>query len=359
MGDIEINDIRLSNEFKGTTFSGFKKTDVKKELLNSLYNSKIEPACYWSAELICSGHYIDLWDIIIEFYSKHIHIENPKLAIYLDLRITNFKDIVNCGFVDQELRLRNSDKMRRLFCEIMCVLCEAKKRHSYNEVKVIKEDFDMTYMTERFKAPTITYAEPIILKDDPKELFVAVNELGYNLSKDGKNGVSACYWIEWILEFEHICKLKKEHCKCERRTFAPVDVKSQMDIIWIIWDVFLTESTNHSKLIQKIVLCALNLFSLKYTVGCNRKRKQMLYFIVSLLTQPISLDEEIVKDKNKIVVIIQSIDKIYKQIKKNEHSPGTDYLYTNVNASNLEKTIAKLEQMNSLGEDYIPRIENV
>ncbi len=357
MNDIEINDVREQKDFKGITFSEFKKSDVKKELIKNLYNAKIESACYWSAEMICAGHYSDLWDAIIGFYTKHIHIGNPKLITYLELRMNNFKDIVNNGYRDQELRLRNNDRMRRLFCEIMCVLCEARKKHCYEEVKVKKDDFDLTQMTERFKAPSVSYAEEIFRKDDPKELFIAANEFAYNLSETVKNSVSACYWMEWIIEFETICKQKKEKCKCERREFAKVEPKCQMDIIWIIWEIFLVEASKRSILVQRIVNSALNMFCLKYTSGCHKKRRLLMYFIIEIFTEPYSLEDEIVKDKNKIIVITQNINKIYKQIKKNEHSPGTDYLYKNMKSTNLEKTIAKLETMNSLGAEYIPRTD--
>ena len=352
---MDINDIRQLKDFKGITFSEFKKTDVKKELIKNLYNSKIEPACYWSAELICSGHFQDLWDSIIGFYSKHIHIGNPKLITYLELRIENFKEIVRNGYIDMELSLRNNEKIRKLFCEVICILCEAKKKHAYAEVKVKKEDFDLTQMTERFKAPNVAFADTIFLKDDPKELFVAANEFAFNLTESDKNSVGACYWMEWIIEFETICKAKKEKIKCERRIFPKVESKSQMDIIWIIWDIFIAESQRRNNLVQRIVNSALNIFCLRYTAGCHKKRRFLLYFIIELFTEPYALDEDIIKDKNKVIILTKKIDKIYKEVKQNEISPGTDYLYENLKVSNLEKTIAKLETMNNLGDDFIPR----
>ena len=131
-----------------------------------------------------------------------------------------------------------------------------------------------------------------------------------------------------------------------------------MDIVWIVWDVFLNEANKRQKIVPKVVNSLLNLFTLKYTSGCNRKRKYILYFVVSLLCENPNMDEEIIREKQKEIVsnVIKKIGSVYKQIKQNEESPGTDYLFKDLKASNLEKTIEKLDKMNSFGETFMPRV---
>ncbi len=352
MNENEINDKRNSTDFRQTTFSKFQKVKVKRELINCLQSCKVEAACYWSAEFICAGHFADLWECIIQYVSKYIHLGNPKLPIYIAMRIDTFKSILSSGYIDNELRMRNNPKIRKMFAEIIAILCYSRKKHSFEPIKIKKqEEFNMTHMALRLKAPSVAYAQPLFEKGDPKELYIAVNEFAYHISDKSKNVVSACYWLEWILEFEIISKKKKEYCLCERRTFAPVLEKFQMDIVWIIWDALLQEcSKKKHPITEKIMNALITIFSIKYTSGVKKRRRYLIYFAIALLTEPFDLEIDIMSDKKVIENIVTKIDIVYKDVKRNEVTPDTDYLFNGMEStkSNLDKTIERLEKMNKI-----------
>jgi hypothetical protein len=354
MNQNEISDKRLIKAFKGITFSNFKKTEAKKELLNNLSAGKIEPSCYWAAEFICAGHFLDVWDIFLLFIGKNIHIGNPKLPIYIEMRINDFKNILNNGYTDNLLKMRNNNKIRKLFAEVICVICLSKKKHSFDNIKIQKEDFNVTKLSHKLKAKNISYASKIFMKEDPKELFIAINEFYWNLLSSQKNGTEACYWLEWISGFEDACKKEKKKFICERRN-VPVESKLQKDIIWIVWDCLLLESSNRSKGHHKLIKALLNLYCLKFTPGVKKRRKYLIYFAIHLLTETLDNSIPIISDKNIIQNVTSKINVIYKQIKKNEIKPDTDYLFNNsFTNNNLEKTIAKLDKMNALS-GMVPR----
>jgi hypothetical protein len=356
MNENDINDKRPIKAFRGITFSNYKKNDAKKELLNNLVNSKIEPSCYWSAEFICSGHFIDLWDIIFEFMAKYIHLGNPKLPYYLKLRIDDFKNIVNNGYQTDILKIRNSEKIRKLFAEIICVLCSSNKKNAIENIKIQKEDLSMMKITHKLKADSINYAKIVFKEEDPKELFVAINEFAWNISKKKKNSRTACYWVEWIFNFESL--VKKENKKyCASRRVVEVESKFQTDIVWILWDCLCYEANLRNSSMLKLVKNLQELFCLKYKPGIKKKRKYLLYFAIHLLTETINNSIPIIENSESINNIVKKVNIIYKQIKKNEIKPKTDYLFNNsMTNNNLEKTVKKLDKMNSLMiKGIIPR----
>ena len=338
-----INDIR--QDFKNITFSKFQKSQAKIELINTIYNCKIENACYWCAEFICAGHFLDLWDIIIIYFCKYIHSGNPKLPIYLSMRYNSFLTILNNGYSSNLMMLRNNKKIRKLFAEIICILSFSVKKHNYQQVKLNKnEEFDLTNISSRFKAPNIHYIDNILKDDDPKELLIPLNELIFNL--ENKNIIDTCYWFEWILEYENICKKKKKKCLCQGRTYAPNN--NQNDIIWILWDtIFYYSNVENNKnkeninIINKIVKSLYELFIIRYNPPIKKKRKFIIYFCFSLIIENYNFESPLTNKNQEIEAIVSKIDTIYKEIKKNEISPNTDYLFTNLKKSNLEKNVEK------------------
>lgn len=357
MDDFQIDDKRNSADFRGISFSKFKRSDVKKELLNSINNNKIENACNWSAELICSGHFSELWELIIYITAKNIHLGNPKLPLYINLRFQNFKEIIESGYIGNELLLRNNEKIRKLFAELVSVLCVSNKKPAFEIIKINNEEFTMTSLTGKLKAPNIDFAKCVFRENDPNEIYICINELAFQLSNDNKNLLKACYWIEWLIEFESSCRKNKQNLTCEMRTFPNINQKFQNDVIWIVWELLLLNAKKKS-VIEKIIDSLIHLFSIKYNYSVKKKRRYLLYFAVELITENVPTNIEILDKKESIVVnnVVNKINNIYKNIKKNEEKSNSGYLLQNLpneKRSNVEKTMDKLDKMQSI--QIIPR----
>jgi hypothetical protein len=349
-----INDIRESSSLRGYTFSKYKTSDVKKQFLDMMLNGKIEPACHWCAELVCAGHYSDIWEVIFIFVGKYIHTANPKIAVYLEQRYAVFRNIMMRGGFTSELELRNNHTIRQLFCEIITIITLSVKKNSFESVKIKREtEFDMIAMKERLEAPSIKFAEDVLHPDDPKEIYIAVNEFSYHIGCKNSNMLKACYWIEWLIEFDIMCRKRKQPCICKRRS-VNVDNKSQCDVIWVLWDSLIYYSKNakvNPPMAEKLLLSLKELFTAKYTPGSTKKRKFLLYFAVELITEHYSLENELFTQHTKkmLSIVTQKINLIYKEIKKNEESPNTEYLFNNVDTEcNFERSLRQLDMLNSV-----------
>ena len=341
-----ISDIRES--FQNVTFSNFQKSKTKNELLNCIYKAKIENANYWTAELVCSGHYLDLWDVIILYSTRYIHCGNPKLFPYLELRYNQFITILKNGYTSTPIMLRNNSKIRKLFCEVITILCYSVKKHNYSKIKIDKcEDFDLININKKFKANNTEIINNIYKEDDPKDLMLPFNELIHALTS--KNIVDACFWYEWIVEYSNKCKKNKKKCECESRIYAPNG--NQKDVIWIVWDILFYFSEKREELIKKIINSLFVLFKIQFSSSCKTKRKYVLYFAFSLLIEKIDFTINICSCTDDVNKVCEKINNVYREIKKNEISPKTDYLFDNVKQKNVEKSMQKMEIFNSMTDD--------
>lgn len=351
--NIIFNDMRIENDFRGISFSNYKLTEVKQQFIHHMNVGKIEESCYWAAEMICSAHFVELWECIFEFIGKYIHNGNPKIPIYLENRYETFKNIVNQKHYNFLIELRNNETIRKLFGEIVTILCLSVKKPSFQTVKLIKnEEFDLAMLKDRLKARETTYTENLFDVEDPKELFIAMNELGYHICGPMPNMKEACYWIEWMIEFDTLCRKRKQKIKCKLRN-VNVEHKYKRDSIWLLWDLleYYARKKNDS-LSTSIVNSLKQLFCVKYAVGTCKKRKYLLYFVLEILIEHVPTNVELIYDKEKLKNVLENINEVYKQVKKNEVKPKTEYLFNNSKA-NLENSLKKMNMLENM--QFIPR----
>ncbi len=294
--------------FKTHTFSNFKKSKVIKELENCIYYQKKEEAFYWTGELICSGHILEIWNLFLYVMCKYIHINNPKLSMYIDKKFTEFKEISN--ELQNDLDARNKEEIRTILFSIALLLCESKR-------DMILEDLHFTFKFENIftnlKAPNVEYIKPYFKEGDPKEIYIPLNECAYHLIET-KNRMDIFYWIDWMIQYDEQCTKKKKPILCVSRDFVPVN---NNNMIWILFDLFL--SFQKPDILYKIIQSLMKLFSIKYTPSTNKKRKHILNLCVLLIIHDsVDFTTKIIENTAVFIPLQENINMIFEQIKKNE-----------------------------------------
>ena len=254
------------------TFSNYKKAVVVKEFMNSIYYQKTEDAYFWTAELLSTNCIIEIWDTYIDFMCKYTHIYNPKILIYLYKKFLEFKEIA--GKINDDLQLRNSDEIRRLFFTLTLIFCSSK-RECILDIPIFQFNFEIDKMYTNLKAPNVSYIQNYFKKGDPKEYYIPLNELMYHL-KETQNKMDIFYWIEWIIEYDAMLLKNKKQLQCVKRSFSV-----NTNIIWIIWELLLSFE-------KQPIDSLLELFSIKYKT--NKKKKCILFLCIMFIITKVPLN---------------------------------------------------------------------
>jgi len=353
--ETEIFDIRVESDFKVFTFSNYKRCDVRKQLYESLRLSKIEAACFWSAEMICSGLSQDLWETLLHVFTKNIHLGNHKLCIILNKRLEFFR--AKMHQLRNMLDIRNDVMIRQLMAELVTLVAVSKKKIPFERIGLKNEAFNINDMKEHLLAPANkTFFE--LSDEDSVELKLPMNELVFCIAHD--NTQQAFYWIEWILAYEaQYSKNKTVNVfKVKRRDQFCKNPKFQKDVVWLIWESLeKCYNDKNSLYLKEIFDAALSQYTFNYTTASGRKRVFALFFVCSILTEKIDVQEKLLDDTHFNIVdnVKKNIHNIYKQIKKFENFKSLEYLIPK--KSNETQTLDKLRQIEEF--KFIPRVQGL
>ena len=292
-----IIDNRLSIDLKKTTFSGYKKTDVFDALFKSIETNKVENACNWLTECICSGYVVELWEKLLIFSCNVISINNPNLPYYLYKKNNLLNNLLIS--VDKNdrygiLNLRNNGNIRNLYFAIVTIVTLCTKNKRYDKYPKLKDsDFDFDTIYKRFTANVHLLPNDFIHFNEPEELKLVMNEI-YTYLKN-KNYEVCIFWTLWIFEWEKRNIKAKNSWHIDSRE-VDVQTKFTADLVWILWELILLESKNRSKEIQKQIKSLYELYKCDFTSRKRNKRLPYLYHSICMLTNDINWRIPLIND---------------------------------------------------------------
>lgn len=314
-----IQDKRIPEDFKSKTFGGYKKTDVYNALYKSIENNRIENACHWVTELIVSGYVVDLWEKLIIYACKIIHINNPQLPHFLYRNDIKMYSHITKYLKKDYIHLRNNLSVRNTLFDVVSTLTTSSKTKRFDKNKRFndEENFNYKNIKNRLIAPHNFLPDNFIQFNEPEELGVILNEFVFNLKND-KSGYERCvFWIQWLFKWDKLHAKKLGKCDIQPRN-VEVDNKYKTNIVWLIWCAIFHEYKDREVTIKRQINSLYKLYCHNFTNQKRNTRLPIIHNTIALLTHTIDASTPV---RNNIEVFIQSqcnLNMMFKAKKINE-----------------------------------------
>tara|TARA_Y100000389_G_scaffold205108_1_gene263284 strand:+ start:5946 stop:6965 length:1020 start_codon:yes stop_codon:yes gene_type:complete len=311
-----ISDCRTLQQLGKNTISGYSRGKVKTALNKAILNAELEPACYWGAELLCSLKPEDFWEVVICFYGMHINVGSLNLAVYLSQRICDFKQI---AVETSDSDLRNNFDVRRIFAEVTAVTSVSRRRQPVHVAcKVQVEDFEMTNMSPKLRAPSSNIGDCYFRKRDPTDIHIPINELVYNVTTVSGDMHLACFWVDWLLSYMAVMRKAKHPISIEKRDWPNVLDQYKTHPVWLVWDCLNGIANSRSPAIARTVTSLCSMFSLRFRDSSCSKRRHVIYTAIATLIDNPRSSPPLCSNLKRVEQVKNSIDLVYKQIQKNQ-----------------------------------------
>ena len=314
-----IYDKRLIKDLKIDTFNKFKKKDVFKMLSSQIKNQNIDNSNHWGVELIISGHAIELFEKLIEFYVLEISIKNPKYIIYLWQQYEYFTEIVNK--LDDILETRDILEIRNIFADIITCITLSNQ---FQLPKIQKINIlDISNIPQiRVIYPSKEYLIPFIKSNDIQQILIPINEI-LNHIKTPKNSSNdmIIYWLSWLVCWEIEYTKKNNIGALSERPNNKIEKIYWRDFVWLLWEIIIAEAKlKNNDIITDIIEKNYRFYIYYHNKKNKYKKLFFLIYCIVIFIKEVDLNINIYtsfENYGKVILATSNINSLYNYIQLN------------------------------------------
>ena len=300
-----IDDSRTS--FTQQSFSGYKKTELFQSVFKNMVRGDLEAVCQAAVEIHISGWIHNLWEKMVIFSSKQIHLKNPMLPQFMLHHFTqHYQQLLEKN--EKGLETRNMVSSRVNLAQALTVLTLSIKGSLPTLKKIPDHEFDLRTQCHQFAATDTKLVSQILRPEDPPELRITLNEFASHLVK--RNGPRCLYWLNWMIQWEKLFSKRYKSYPCAPRPFKLVAAQYHREMVWILWTLLLTVSKGQQFHTHIESLC--KLYQVQFTGGKKTSRQSLLIHAVMFFTEDINYAIPVLRNKDVYHKAAKNIHRLYQ-----------------------------------------------